>query len=159
MLKIFLMIASFAVCALIGVYLKTKMSKKEKLLCAFANFCESTKSQISFLQTNLNTLIENEKQSRKGEFSDLLDSYLKKLKSGEQIKKPKLLTDNEWEIMSNIFNKLGKSDVKNQEALLENSRLAIAPMVESAKEKNKKDGTMWLKLFICLGVAIVIVLI
>jgi len=157
-MKIIFMIFGFAVCALTGVYIKNRFQKKEKLLNDFIYFCESTKAQIAFLQTGLDKLIETEIKKYKGEFVKVLESFSKYLKEGIPLEKTKNITEEEWIIMFNMFEKLGRSDVKNQVALCENTKLAITPLYESAKDKNKSEGNMWLKLMFCAGFALVIIL-
>ena len=158
-MKMLFMVIAFAVCVLIGVYIKNKFQKKEKLLNNFINFCESTRTQISFLQTGLDKLIEVESGKYKGEFSGILNSYSKHLNEGVPLEKPRSLNEEEWMIMHGMFEKLGKSDVKNQVALCENTKLAIMPNFESARIKNRNEGTMWLKLMFCAAFAVLIILI
>lgn len=159
MIKIILMICGFAVCVITGAIIKGRYQRKEKCLVDFENFCESIKTQIAFLQTNLDKLIEIEVGKCGREFASLLKAYQKSLADSASRTKPKFLSEEEWSIIENMFSSLGKSDVKNQIALCENCKNAIAPSVQKAKEKNTKEGSMWFKVMFCLGFAVVVVLI
>ena len=157
MIKIAVMLVSFSACLMTGIIIKSRFHRKEKMLGQFISFCESLKTQISFLQTNLDRLIEIEIGKSRDDFKKLLECYLRELRGEAKFEKPKMLDEQEWEIMRNLFNGLGKSDIKNQVALCENSKQAIMQNFETARQKNKTEGSMWLKLMFCLGFVSIIV--
>ncbi|MCL2771487.1 MAG: stage III sporulation protein AB [Firmicutes bacterium] len=160
MVKVILIVAIFSLVVYIGWQLKQFYKKQEKILTDVVLFCECLLSNINFIQKPIGEIIEENKDKFAKEFREVLKSFVKSLEEdGEVEVKSRYITDENKRTIQNLFINLGKTDVLNQNSLIENSRETLKISETEAREESKTKGRAAFKLSLCLAGLLCILLI
>mgnify|MGYP004514837339 CR=1 FL=1 len=122
-------------------------------------------TEIGFLKTDITGSINKFNNCSSKDFSKVLKLYLTTLKQSqnfyddfmESLSKLNILKTNEKEKICSFFDSLGKSNQQEQIAQIENFKNDFMAELSSAKDDNKKYGTVSLKLGMLLSLAVFII--
>lgn len=150
----------FGISVGVGVYVKMQNQAKIKFKLDILNFCDYVKTQIGFAQMSLKQIVLNYASNATVELKQMLNEYAEGLGNSKEFSiYNKELTTDEVAVLQSLFNELGKSDVKRQLELCENSKKLLINGYEDYKNKKQKAGDLGLKLSVCAGLLIAILLI
>ncbi len=150
----------FGISVGVGVYIKMLNQTKIKFKLDVLNFCDYVKTQISFAKKPLKQIVLSYAENATAEFKNILTEYVSTLgTTNRYLINNKELTIDEVTILNALFDELGKSDVKRQAELCDNSKRLLLNGYEEYKTKKQKAGDLGLKLSICAGLLLAIVLI
>lgn len=152
----------FLIVCYIGYGILSYYKKRAKIYEDLISFINCLNVEISFLKTNLIKIVEKEKTDYCKEFNDILNKFYDKLLSKESSCfecKCELLNDNENKEISDFFNCLGKTDIKQQQMSIEHYKNKFLQHSSRFVQERDKNGVVGLKLSILLGLALCIVLI
>lgn len=157
------------ICLLV-VFIAYKLYCFYKLRCLYYqnlyDFCSFLSSQISFLKTDLTSLIKTKQIEYQKDFNSTLKSYLNALVSnnfskqfGDELKKQNILTMDEQTQICNFFEKLGKTNQQDQLAILSATKQQVQEKLKLLNQDLSKKGTVNLKLGIMLALALFVIFI
>lgn len=159
MLKILLGFMFLGLCGGGGYWFALELKKREKFYLSLVDFVAFAKAKISFLQSNLKDLFLSF-VGQSEDFKSLLAwrAELVESPSAKRPEKPAFLKDDEFEDVCAFFEKMGKSDVENECAILEEQGQIFREKHRKAEaEKDKKFGA-YTKLGFALGCAIFVLI-
>jgi len=143
-----------------GIYLRKLNQNKIKFKLDILNFCDYLKTQISFNKGLLKDILIDYANQSKTKLKNIILEYLENIGGDKKFKITcNDLTFEEIEVLEMLFGGLGKSDINNQLILIENVRGFLSKNYEIYKEKRQKIGDLSLKLSVCLGLLIMILII
>ena len=149
----------------IGYGISSNYIKRKRFFFELNNFLIFLKTEISFSQTKLETIINNFKQRAcSKDLIILLDNYLISLSRNLLTKdnlfqKTSILSEQEKESIYLFFNGLGKIDVFNQIDVIEKFINTSAEYLNIAKEESSKYSALYTKLGIIIGAFLSLVII
>lgn len=131
------------------------------------DFCGYLQSEISFLKTDIKTLLNKKNDSYGSNFNKVLMSYEKALKDIDnfrnnfrnELDKVAILKDDEKEQLCDFFEILGTSNSFDQLAQIGDFKSKFSSILGFSKQENQKYGSMSVKLGILFAVAIFIIFI
>jgi stage III sporulation protein AB len=147
----------------IGVIVKNGYRENTKLIKDLVLFCEEFKRELSYQKTSVIDFCNKFKEGKKSKISDLIEEYVKQLESVGQfsmdIDKWNLahLKNSEKQEVLAFLNGLGKSPTEEQISFVERNCALFKDRQKQAEENEKKKGNMFFKLFVLLGVAIMVI--
>ena len=157
---IVLVLMLFGISVGVGIYIKMLNQTKIKFKLDILNFCDYTKAQIGFAQKPLKQIILGYADGATAELKKILLDYANWLGKSESFRvMNKELTVDEMATLNALFNELGKSDAARQVELCENTKTLLRGGYEDYKAKKQRAGDLGLKLSICAGLLVAILLI
>lgn len=159
MLKIFLCFFIVLGSGYIGFSVSLHYRKREKFWSDFFDFLNYTKSQISFFQNRLANIFKD--FNCDSELKNVLIAKYKNFDSPEscELKKLSYLNDNEWNLINDFLDSIGKTDSSTECERIEAMIVKINEKRQFAKIELSKKGSASTKLGFACGLAISIILI
>lgn len=152
------------VCSYIGILVKNGYKENTILYKDLTEFCDSFKRELTYQKTAVIDFCTNFAVGRKGKIKGLLDEYVDELKREGQFSRDSekwtlahLKKDEKQEVI-NFLSGLGKTPQNEQISFVEKSGELFKSRRTMAEEKEKKKGNMFFKLFVLLGVALMVIL-
>lgn len=156
-MKIFLIVAVFALCVCTGYYFSSKYLKRKKFFSSLIVFAEKLSLEINFSRERLRVLIDNFDKANKKDLMGIDEKfalYLSReceLTIDDIFGKNKLLKQDEKELILLFFKALGRSDVENQTKEIQNFVNRFSEYKEKSDAEQKKYGALAMKLGIVAG--------
>jgi stage III sporulation protein AB len=150
--------------AYIGLLIKRGYSEKVQFYKGIVEFLGELRMDLAIMQTPLTQFVDNFVAGRKGKSVDLLKEYVADLKDkGRFVRDLERwdcahLSRVEKEEVLHLFQSLGKTDLKEQKALVDNYERGMQDRQKKAADNLKKKGSTYFKLLVLLGIAIMVVL-
>lgn len=165
MLKILLLLTIFVCCLLIGLGINNYYKKRKNFYCDLSNFCENCKVHISYANTKLGQIVEKMINEMGRDFGELLENFEKYTKN--QIEKEEFFYRNKLNFLNpserkdvlDFFLKLGEFDKNEELEKIESSKINFDERKTKTSSDYKKFSSFYLKLFVIIGLAIVIIFI
>lgn len=140
-----------------GFYIKMCKLNKIKFQLDLLNFCDYLKSQISFSKKPVKEIVLSYGENATSKLKKILNSFCTQIGETQNIEvKCDNLNFEENKIVNTLFQNLGRSDLKNQIELCENTRVLLYSNYEINKEKLKTSGDISFKLSVCLGLLFIV---
>ena len=147
----------------IGFMVKNGYKENTKLMKDLVFFCDEFKRELSYQKTSVIDFCNKFKKNKKSKICDLLEEFVSQLESAGQFSKDidkwnlaHLKTQEKQEILT-FFNGLGKTPTNEQISFVEKSGALFKERQKQGEENEKKKGNMFFKLFVLLGVAIMVI--
>lgn len=147
MIKTILIVVLCSCCAMVGYLISIHMKRRKNLLLEIERAIDTIKNEISFKKKYLGQIL-NELN---------LSQEIKSLIRGEDQKTP--FKDKEKELILDLFENLGKSDVDGEIEKLENAKLKFNNLAKEVSSVYEKNGKLSIKLGLLFSVALLIMLI
>jgi stage III sporulation protein AB len=163
---LFNILISFSI-AYIGYGLGDFYVRKQKFIEDILFFFNSTKNDISFLQEDIETILQSNLDSYHSDFKHFAKCYLKIIKRKEVVTY-KMLTKNfntiylnssELKTLLQTINNIGKSDVEGQVVNLNNGIESFKIYLNASVEDKVKFASLYKKLGGMAGLVVMILLI
>lgn len=165
-MKIILILILIIFCGAIGYGISGVYKQKKKFYDAYLNFLQDLLTYIGFSASKLSSIIQEEKKVIiNKEFNNVLDNYLKVIKSDEELTREnlflniKLLNENEQNEMYQFFKSLGKTDVYNQMETIKNRVDVSKKHCEKLAKDCEKYCPLYTKLSILIGLFLALLII
>lgn len=164
-MKIFLLSIIFLCCVIIGVKIFNYYSKRKEFYNQLCIFCEKSKIFISYSQEKLGNIINFKNCDFKNDFYNFLlfyEKYLNNQISLEEFKnynELNFLSNEEKSEVLNFFSGLGNMTREEEIEKIELSNIRFLNSKNSAFDEHKKFSMLYVKLFIIIGFAFVIIFI
>jgi len=121
--------------------------------------------EISFSQNTIRNIIEMYSSGYAKHFKLLLTEYMELIDKKTDITRERittiidqtLLKPNETNVLVDFFTELGRHGAKEEKQKIENKKIAFCEIYKTCSEALKRDASIYLKLFIFLGVGAVII--
>ncbi len=163
-MKNFLLIIVFICCVSIGVLIKNFYKKRKIFYCDLKLFCDNLINEISYNDEKLELILLKNTNLYNKDFTILLSNFhlfiTNKINAkvfNENIKNNLyFLTENERKFIFNFFYKLGGLTKEEEIYRVNNLKHEVEKIKNETFEKYKKFSNLYLKLFIILGMVIVI---
>ena len=144
----------------VGIYLKTINQNKLKFKLDLLNFCDYLKTQISFNKKPLKEIVENYIENATPELKNILKDYEESFTASTLfVVNSNILDFEEKQMLNELFGRLGRSDITGQIELCDNTKQFLNKNYEIWSVKHKKNGDICLKLSICFGILLIILVI
>ena len=146
----------------IGLLVKKGYKENTAIYKGLKEFCDQFKTELTYEKT---AVIDFCRKFSKGQraVSDLINEYTASLQKEGQFQRDvekwelaHLKSEEKQEIVT-FFNGLGKSPTKEQLAFVEKYGELFKSRLANAIEQEKKKGNMYFKLFVLLGVALMVI--
>ena len=146
----------------IGLLVKKGYKENTAIYKGLKEFCDQFKTELTYEKT---AVIDFCGKFSKGQrdVTDLINEYTASLQKEGQFQRDvekwelaHLKREEKQEIVT-FFNGLGKSPTKEQLAFVEKYGELFKSRLASAIEQEKKKGNMYFKLFVLLGVALMVI--
>ena len=151
------------VCSYIGVLVKNGYKENTKLYKDLVQFCDNFKQELSYQKTALIDFCVGFSKEKKSKIADLLDEYVNELKKEGVFSK----NVDDWNIahlkrgekqdLLTFLGGLGKTPTNEQISFVEKSAEMFKSRLRNAEEEEKKKGNMFFKLFVLLGIALMVI--
>lgn len=143
----------------IGLLIKRKYTSRVTFYKSACAFCYLLEDELSMRKTPMPEIASKFLSGRKGAFEDVLTDW-GRVKSVDLTNNDKcrLLKNEEAKDMSTFLNMLGKTDLKDQLAHVEHYKRTFEKKTAECEEQSKKLGSMYFKLCVLLGLAIILIL-
>ncbi|MCR4563765.1 MAG: stage III sporulation protein AB [Clostridiales bacterium] len=151
-----------------GTAIRSRMKKRIALLRKILILLDITESQISFVNTDIISLLtiltNNKNLSELGFLNDCLTGIQSNISFDEAWNNAvnsfkSALNEEDKSFLISFGSQLGKSDINGQKSNCELHKLQLECRIDDAREKYKKRGNLYFNLSVLTGVLIVIVLI
>lgn len=164
MIKILLLITIFVCCILIGIGIKNYYKRRKRFYSDLVFFCENCKIYISFAHTKLEEIVNRISCEVGQDFEKLLKNYLKYMTNqmDRQVfcdSKINFLTPKERNEIINFLLKLGEFDKQEELERIDANRLVFEAIKDKVVQDCNKFSSLYLKLFVILGLTFVIIFI
>lgn len=165
MIKIALLISLFAMCSYLGFSVGNTYLEKQKFYEDLLNFCQLLKNEISFLKTDIISILS--KTTYKSKLNSILFDVSNLLKSTENFSSNDLnnifdkylfLDEQDKKLLCEIFSCLGKLSYEEQIGRIEYNIANIDQCLKQHSQKNSKIVPMCKKMGIIVGLLVCIVL-
>lgn len=162
MIKYLILFAVAGICTYIGWGLSGYYTNRSKFFKSVELLFDNLKTEIRFSQGKLIELLSNFRPHSKDaqtlitNFVDCLN-FDKEINSQNLFLNIKILGEDEKNVLATFFKSLGKFDAFNQTNQLANQQIQLADFFQRAEEDAKKFGTLYIKLGIIVGLAIVLI--
>lgn len=163
MIKILLLISLFCTSGYLGYNISQTFIKKQQFYQDLLSFCQSLKTEISFLKTDLISIFE--KYEYKSKFNEVLNDIQQNLKNQNNInfeeifEKYGFLNEQDKILLKNIFIELGQLGYDEQLERLSFFINEAERVLLNTKEKNTKIVPLCKKMGFLIGGLVCIVLI
>ena len=154
MLKIISLSTIFFIVSFIGVEISSNYSKKERLFRELLSFCNLMINNIKFNKNKLYIILKENINNYSSELRSYLECYINGTKY-----KSSLISEEQDIKISEFISGLGCFDVNGEVGYIENYKSIFYDYHMTAKENNKKYGSLFSKLGIVSGILLVILLI
>ena len=164
-MKIVLLITVFSCCLAVGIHISRYYKRRKVFYTDLCDFIDSTKLSISYSQSKLGEIVGKVKNSYNLDFKLFLSSFQKYLSGKITLDEFKMseelnfLSVSERFEVIDLFSVLGNMAKEEEMERLEKSSKKYEQIKEKVILDNKKFSGLYLKLFIVLGIAFVIIFI
>lgn len=142
----------------IGLLVKRRYISREKFYARLCDFIDYARRELTSKMTSIPEICFAFAGENKDDFSVALRNYATGLRSGKAISfSPSHLKDDETREISAFFDGLGKSSLSEQIAYLDDKSGAFKQKLSSCADESKRLGGTYFKLFVLLGVALMVV--
>lgn len=165
MIKIALLISLFSMCSYLGFCVGNTYLEKQRFYEDLLNFCQLLKNEISFLKTDIISIIR--KTTYTSKLNDILVDVSNVLKSTENFSSTDLndafdkysfLSEQDKKMLCDIFSNLGKLSYEEQIGRIEYNIESIDQCLKQIVQKNSKIVPMCKKMGVIVGLLVCIVL-
>ena len=165
MIKIALLISLFAMCSYLGFSVGNTYLEKQRFYEDLLNFCQLLKNEISFLKTDIISIIR--KTTYTSKLNNILLDVSSVLKSTENFSSTDLnddfdkysfLSEQDKKMLCDIFSNLGKLSYEEQIGRIEYNIESIDQCLKQIDQKNSKIVPMCKKMGVIVGLLVCIVL-
>lgn len=148
------------ICCYIGLLIKRRYASRVTFFKSASAFCIMLSDELSMRKTPIPVVCDKFTAGRRGVFEDLLCEWARSVKLGKNadFDKYKLLKNDETKDIATFLNMLGKTDLKDQLAHVEHYKEAFDRKTTECESQSKKQGAMYFKLCVLLGIAIILIL-
>jgi len=149
--------------SLVGIAIKRVYKTRHEIFKGFKDFSVFLKNEIAFLKTPLENAVNAWCQGKKGHTAQILGKFLKDLKDdkvGEDyFSKIELthLKQNDKRDIARFLYSLGKLPLAQQLNELDRHIAYFESSEKKSAEEEKRLGGMYFKLFVLLGIALMII--
>lgn len=166
MIKFILLIGLFYTSGYLGISIGGIYKNKINFYQDLLSFCKKIKTEISFLKTDVLSLVKYTDYNSK--FADILNDYQKLIESNSIISEVEIknilykysfLNNDDIKCLSQFFLQLGQVGYQEQLQNIEYSIETIDDIFEQYKQKNNKMVTLCNKMGFMFGLLVCIVLI
>lgn len=147
MIKTVLIVVLCFCCALVGYLISLHMKRRKNLFLELERAIDMIKSEISFKKNYLGQILDELNLSQE----------IKSLLSGDDKKSP--FNDKEKELIVDLFENLGKTDLDGEIEKLENAKSKFSVFAKDASAVYEKNGKLAVKLGLLFSFALLIMLI
>ncbi len=164
-MKIILIIVVFICCVFIGLKISQYYKKRKKFFNSLCSYCDNLKISISYSQEKLNNITQKFIKEQQDEFAKLLKDFeffiQNKISENEfrNCKELYFLNKDEKEDIMCFFCSLGNMAKDEEIEKIEISTLKFQNYYKKVSDDYKKFSSLYLKLFIVIGLAVVIIFI
>ena len=134
--------------AYVGILLKKRLDRRKIYFSNALAFCESFKHNLTYTQNKLKDFVD-EFNFSSAEYKVDVENFLKNFNT--EFTLSNILSQEEKEEIKKLFSSLGKVDVQTQLTLIEERKTALKNISEKLKEKSEKDGKLFVKLGLLIG--------
>jgi len=165
MIKFAILMGILCLSSFVGFEMSKTYKEKLMLYEDILSFCKTLKNEISFLKTDILTIINREQY--KSHFGQILSDFSDKTKDkdsfdkeqiGNLLNKYKILTEQDKNLLTAFLYSLGKLSYEEQIASLEYYINIFDDLIKKQSENNKKMVPLCNKMGILIGLVICIVL-
>lgn len=153
-MNVYIGVLILIICTFAGFRLSAKYTERKNFFTDFYSFNDKLINEVSFSQNSLLKIIEGEKNLNR-DFGKCLYETI----NGEDKKPIKYLKKEEYKIILEYVNKIGKSDRESQIVYLTSEKKIIDEIRISAINEEKRFGKLYVKLGFLFGLIIFILLI
>ncbi len=148
------------ICYYIGLLIKRRYAARVKFFKSATEFCQMLQDELSMRKTPIPEICTKFLDERKGQFEDFLLDWCEKIKAQEDIDKDKcrLLKNDEIKDLNTFLFSLGKTDLKDQLSHVAHYEKYFEKKTSECEEQSKKTGSMYFKLCVLLGLAVILIL-
>lgn len=144
----------------VGLIVKNRYKSREKFYLDAKNFAENLKRDIGLFEKPLPDIVKDFLPDSSDEFAELLNVYLGTIKAQNvnfsRLEKARLKSG-EIEELERFFSLLGKSSQSEQLTLISAFISSCDERYKACKEETKRLGGTYFKLFVLLGIALMII--
>jgi stage III sporulation protein AB len=164
--KVVVLCTIFALFCGIGYMIWRKFKNRKVFFENLLSFCEHMLVEIAFSQNTVRRIIEIYAAGYSKPFRILLTAYLALLDKKTDITRERvgelvdenLIKPHEKNVLVDFFTELGRHGAREEKQKIENKKIAFDGFFKNCAEVLKRDASIYLKLFIFLGVGVVIIL-
>ena len=154
---IFALLIIVGASAFIGWQIKAYYMARNKFFNDIVFFCEMILNETNFNKTPIKHILKKNEKAFHKEFLKSLEAFSKSLDEGREYSdKTLILTDTEKELFENFLNGLGKTNLENHNNLVSAYRQSVMNKIEKEMDCEKKKGSAFFKISICIGICIAI---
>lgn len=148
------------ICCYIGLLIKRRYASRVTFFKSASAFCIMLSDELSMRKTPIPAVVSKFTAGRKGVFEDLLCEWAQNAKLGKNsdFDKYKLLKNDETKDVATFLDTLGKTDLRDQIAHVKHYKEAFDRKTTECETQSKKQGSMYFKLCVLLGIAIILIL-
>lgn len=154
-----------ALCACyIGVIIKQHYVEREKYYRSLCEFITVLSTELSYKKTPLTQIIQGFREGRKGEIVNTLDEFMSRRRKdesdnaiAEKMEIKHLKPAEKKEVLA-FLGELGKSALDEQLAVVARAEKKFDMCRSKCAEESKKQGGMYFKLCVLLGLALIVIL-
>ncbi|MCL2587266.1 MAG: hypothetical protein FWE31_03440 [Firmicutes bacterium] len=164
-MHLILLVGIFGGFAAIGVTVYCYGRERKRFFESLSAFCRHLNTEISFSKNELARVIESYQHAYSKSFLNTLTGYKNLLDTKQDITHQTLtpymwhrLRPEERSHVSEFFLNLGRHGAKEEIEKLESAHSHFTTLHQTAATRLKKEATLYLKLFIIMGIACVILL-
>lgn len=160
-LKIICIIILFCLIVYVGYGIFCYYKKRQLFYDDLINFVNYLNTEISFLKTDLISIIDRSCNKYHKELNDLLCSYLLNLRKNNNkfSANLKVLSNEENQTLSNFFNSIGRTNIEEQKVCIAHYKSRFSEQKLISEEDKNKNGLTYFKLCIVVGLGVCIVFI
>ncbi len=148
-----------------GLLIKRRYKSREDFYVRSVAFIKHLKSEISLKKTPIPDIVDNFINGQKGEFDRVLKESIAEIKDGkdyqtvyDKVGISILKAEEKKEIISFLC-ALGKSTLDDQLSLINSYNITFEQRRDKCAKDSKQLGSMYFKLCVLLGLAIILILV
>lgn len=152
------------ICCYIGLLIKRRYRDRVAFYKSASEYARLMASELALNKTPIPTVAEKFAAGRSGEFERVLLECVRLTREGksysfavENVNIAKLKTDEKKEVLSFLCGG-GKNALNDQLAFVNYHKEIFEQKLKKCENENKKMGGMYFKLFVLLGIAIMLIL-
>lgn len=148
------------ICCYIGLLIKRRYAARVRFFKSATEFCQMMQDELSMRKTPMPEICAKFLDGRKGQFEDCILDWCEKAKQHGAIDKDKfrLLKNDEIKELNTFLCNLGKTDLKDQLSHVGHYEKCFEIKTNECEEQSKKTGSMYFKLCVLLGLAVILIL-
>lgn len=151
------------ICCYVGILIKKRYKEREKYYARALAFANTLSSEISLQKTPIPTIAQKFVGSEMGEFERTIEESMRLLSMGEGDKIAEsiggnLLKTEEKTEMASFISGLGKTTVEDQVAMIRGYEKIFEDKRAKCAKECKNMGSMYFKLCVLLGLALILIL-